>query len=99
MLRCCNKLPQTCILRHEPHPLGLALVLAGSQSEAGCAHTCSPSLSSPESQTGPNKYELDLASKIILYSAHQQLDSSQLEFEFELELELELEVYPSPERG
>ena len=28
----------------EPHPI--ALVLAGSQSEAGSAHTCNPSLSS-----------------------------------------------------
>ena len=58
MLRCCNSAQTQMYMycMHESHPLGL--VLAGSQSEAGCAHTCNPSLSSLESQTGPNKHDI-----------------------------------------
>ena len=40
----------------ELHPL--ALVLTGSQSEAGSAHTCNPSLSSLESQTRSNNFDI-----------------------------------------
>ena len=67
----------------EPHPL--ALVFAGSQSKAGSAHTCNPSLPSLESQIQPNKYmydtkRSDLAGKIILYSAHRGNSNSNSKF-------------------
>ena len=51
-----------------------------------CAHL-QPFAVSLESQTRPNKYDPDLASEIILYSAHRKPSR---------QLELELKVYPSP---
>ena len=81
----------------ELHPL--ALVLAGSQSEAGSAHTCNPSLSSLESQTRSNNFDIkrqDYSLATVRTGNRggkpNYANSSQLE----LELELELEVYPSP---
>ena len=53
----------------EPHPL--ALVLAGSQSEAGSAHTCNPSLSSLESQTRPNNFDIKRSGSGLQYYSLQ----------------------------
>ena len=80
----------------------LALVVAESQTEAGCAHTCNPSLSSLESQTAGRTKQMRhkmnriwLARSFFMFFTvrtgnrggnFMNLNSSQLE----------LEVYPSP---
>ena len=70
----------------EPHPL--ALVLAGSLSEAGSAHTCNPS--------NPTKHKTIRIWLAILFFTMRTGNCGSNSNSSQLELELELEVYPSP---